>query len=109
VAIDTINEKLALMEEDIWEPALPISPGSLGQDDKQQLIWGYPGLLWGAAALLTFVLDLNTRLMVFLRDYYGVTGGDLTTLADQYMDAMTDGDRTERFERLIQDATDSMT
>ena len=49
MAIDTINEKLALMEETIpWEPGLPMSPGTIGQDDQQQLIWGYPGILWGA-------------------------------------------------------------
>lgn len=47
MAIDTTNEKLALMEWDnVWEPAIPISPGAFGQDDKQQLLWGYPGILW---------------------------------------------------------------
>jgi len=51
VAIDTTNEKLGLMEWClVWEPALPISPGALGQDDQQQLLWGYPGITWGAAA-----------------------------------------------------------
>jgi hypothetical protein len=43
----TENEKLGLMEwEDVWEPGLPLSPGTLGQDDRQQLLWGYPGVLW---------------------------------------------------------------
>jgi hypothetical protein len=52
VAVDTINEKLALMEmENVWEPGLPMSPGTLGQDDQQQLLWGYPGILWSAAFL----------------------------------------------------------
>ena len=50
MAIDTTNEKLALMEWGlVWEPGLPISPGTLGQDDQQQLLWGYPGILWDAA------------------------------------------------------------
>jgi len=51
MAIDTTNEKLAIMElEDVFEPGLPISPGTLGQDDQQQLLWGFPGVLWAAAA-----------------------------------------------------------
>lgn len=50
----------------IWEPGLPLSPGTLGQDDKQQLLWGYPGILWGV--LLTegisklFALFNKTRI-----------------------------------------------
>ena len=47
MAITTDNEKLALLEEGtVWEPGLPMSPGTLGDDDKQQLLWGYPGILW---------------------------------------------------------------
>lgn len=50
MAITTNNEKLAIMEWcQVWEPGLPLSPGALGQDDKQQLLWGYPGVLWGEA------------------------------------------------------------
>ena len=50
MAIDTTNKKLALMEWcQVWESGLPISPGALGQDDQQQLINDYPGILWGAA------------------------------------------------------------
>jgi hypothetical protein len=49
MAIDTINKKLSMMEWGLpYEPGLPMSPGTLGQDDKQQLLWGYPGILWGA-------------------------------------------------------------
>lgn len=47
MAITSINEKLAVMEMDnVLEPGLPILPGVLGQDDRQQLLWGYPGVLW---------------------------------------------------------------
>lgn len=53
MAIDTNNEKLALMEWDnVWEPALPLSPGTFAQDDKQQLLWGYPGIVWGSAVTI---------------------------------------------------------
>lgn len=51
MAISTINDKLAVMSMgNVLMPNLPMSPGTLGQDDQQQLLWGYPGVLWGAAA-----------------------------------------------------------
>lgn len=75
MAIDTDNKKLAIMEWGIiWEPGLPLSPGTLGQDDKQQLIWGYPGILWAAeieiiieAARRIFTLDRERRKFVLDR------------------------------------------
>lgn len=49
--ISTDNGKLAIMELDQdYEPGLPLSPGALGQDDQQQLLWGFPEILWAAAA-----------------------------------------------------------
>ena len=51
MAISTDNEKLGVMEWClVWEPGLPLSPGTLGQADKQQLIWDYPGVLYAEAA-----------------------------------------------------------
>ena len=45
--ITTTNGKLSIMEFDIpWEPGLPMSPGSLGQEDRQQLIHGFNEILW---------------------------------------------------------------
>lgn len=45
--VDTDNEKLAIMEWcSVWEPGLPMSPGAFGQDDQQQLLNDYPGVLW---------------------------------------------------------------
>lgn len=47
MAIATINGKLAIMEfGQVWEPGLPLSPGTLGKNDKQQLLWGYPDVAW---------------------------------------------------------------
>ena len=47
MAIDTINEKLALIEySDIFQPGIPISADGLDQADLQQLLWEYPGILW---------------------------------------------------------------
>lgn len=49
MAIDTDDKKLALMEWDvIWEPGIPLDEtAAFDQGDKQQLLWGYPGILWG--------------------------------------------------------------
>lgn len=96
------------MEEEIWEPALPISPGTFGQDDKQQLLWGYPGIAWAVGAALEFVLDLNTRMIVYLRDHFSVTGGDNTTLVRRKMDELTTGDANQKFLQIIADATAAM-
>lgn len=57
--------------------------------------------------LLDFVLDLNTRIMVYLRAYYGPDTGDLTTLTARYLADLT-GDQNQRLQQLIQDATDTM-
>lgn len=47
--ITTDNGKLGVMEWDQdHEPGLPLSPGSIGQNDQQQLLWGFPEVLWGA-------------------------------------------------------------
>lgn len=49
MAIDTPDKRLALMEWDLlWEPGLVLSETSpFSQGDQQQLLWGYPGVLWG--------------------------------------------------------------
>ncbi len=52
-AIATDNGKLAVMEWDLdWEPGLPLSPGAFGQEDQQQLLWGFPEILWAAAIIV---------------------------------------------------------
>lgn len=51
MAINTTNGRLSMMELDLdYEPGLPMSPGALGLDDQQQLLWGFPEILWGAGA-----------------------------------------------------------
>ena len=47
MAIITVNDKLALIEYgDVFQPGIPISADGLDQADNQQLLWGYPGVLW---------------------------------------------------------------
>lgn len=49
MAIDTTNEKYALLSWlNIFMFEVPISSDGLGQADNQQLLWGYPGILWSA-------------------------------------------------------------
>ena len=49
MAIDTLNEKLALIEYgEVYQPGIPVSNDGLDQADNQQLLWEYPGFLWGA-------------------------------------------------------------
>ena len=38
--------------EDVWEPGIGFVPVSFGQGDKQQLLWGYPDILWGAPVVV---------------------------------------------------------
>ncbi len=65
-------------------------------------------LTWADALALVFVLDLNSRIYRFLCSYYGVSSGDLTSMARRYMDAMSSGDANQRWYQLVQDATDAM-
>lgn len=56
MAIDTNAEKLAILEwDEVYEPALPLSPGAtpFDQGEKQNFIWGFPGVLWDAAVAPT--------------------------------------------------------
>lgn len=65
MAITTDNEKLAVMSMgNICMPNLPMSPGTLDQDDQQQLLWGYPGVLWGAAVVSDFIQYIGIQLSV---------------------------------------------
>lgn len=56
---------------------------------------------------LTFVLDLNTRLLVYLQDLYSTSNPDLATLTQRRLRELS-GDFNNRFHKLIQDATDAM-
>lgn len=58
--------------------------------------------------VLTFVLDLNTRLAVYLRNLYSDPDLDLTTGIQRYLRSQT-GDYSVRWRKLIQAATDAMT
>lgn len=86
--------------------ALPLPDGTLGQGDRQHVAVSYSGILAGAAATLSFILDMNTRIKSYLISLYSVsdTTADATTLARRYLDA-AGGDATKGFQTLIDDAT----
>ena len=57
MAVDTDNEKLALMSfMQPWMLPLPWDTDGIGADDQQHMIWGYPDPEWAtvAAAAYTF-------------------------------------------------------
>lgn len=59
MAISTNTEKLAVINFcNTLFPPLPLSPGALGQDDQQQLLWGYPGVLWLEAAVAAITANV---------------------------------------------------
>ena len=64
---------------------------------------------WADASALAFVLDMNTRIRVYLCDLYGLPQTtDTTTIVQRYLRSQT-GDMNARFRKLIRDATDAMT
>lgn len=59
MAIDTNNKKLALIHlRQPYQPSPPASADGLGQDDKQQLLWEYPGISWGAPPASTVAIEV---------------------------------------------------
>lgn len=78
MAIDTLNKKLALIEYgDVFQPGIPVSADGLGQADNQQLLWGYPGILWGtiskAVGKLCIAITSNAPGVAFSSSAPGVT------------------------------------
>jgi hypothetical protein len=51
------------------------------------------------------ILDLNTRIAVFLRAFYSAPNGDPNTLIVKYLREEVGGEYTARLKRLIEDAT----
>ena len=50
---------------------MPTSPSTLGQDDDQQLLWGYPGILWSTGVPQpAFLEDLTTVFVPYVADLH---------------------------------------
>ena len=64
---------------------------------------------WADAAALAFVLDMNTRLSVYLRDFYGLPTADPLPLLRRYLEDETSGEFAARFRQLMAAATGAMT
>ena len=109
MAIDTNDEKLALIYlGQVFHPNLPMAhDGSFSQGEKQQFLWGYPGVLWAAgAAMANAIFDLNTRIWQALNTYYGYgTNVDINEVFQRYLANVKTGDYTKRLTDLITDST----
>jgi len=65
MAIDTNNKKFALITyQQPFNTPIPSSDDGLGQSDKQDLIWQYPGILWSFihVFLRTAVVTIESKL-----------------------------------------------
>jgi hypothetical protein len=91
-----------------WLLAPPIPDGTLGAGDRQHVAWSYSGIAAAAGTVLAFILDMNTRMLVYLRDLYSAPTAELTSLTTRYLAAQT-GEMTARVRKLQTDATDAMT
>lgn len=69
MAVDTDNEKLALMSyHQPFQASVPISSDGIGADDKKHLIWEFPGLTWSGAPTVVLAAQMrSTSRMVFSR------------------------------------------
>jgi hypothetical protein len=63
--------------------------------------------VWGDIASVAgnSILDLNTRIAVYLRSFYSAPNGDPNTLIVKYLREEVGGEYTARLKRLIEDAT----
>ena len=107
MAIDTTNEQFALLSfGNTLIPQALVSPSTLGQDDQQHFLWGYPGILWESfvGVVIGVYADMNTRIAAYLRTTYSVSEGDLTSLVQRNLAERT-GEYTARMQALIADAT----
>jgi hypothetical protein len=84
-------------------PAAPIgsvwAAGSWSDTTWEAFSWADIGAIVGNT-----ILDINTRIAVFLRGYYSSPDGDATTLVVRYLNSLS-GEYTARLKRLIEDAT----
>lgn len=69
--------------------------------------WGGSWDLEETAVTGNSILDLNTRLSVFLNAFYGTSADpdELTTILDRYLEEEKTGDYTDRLNETIDDAT----
>ena len=80
MAIDTNDKKLAVMQMGMpFAPAIALNETSpFSQGDKQQLLWGYPGILWGELVqgfgVLIDSITLTPAVMAFVATDKAVQG-----------------------------------
>jgi hypothetical protein len=107
MAIDTAAKRRNVAGLGFWLFGPGVTPDATpGVDWRQAVGWGYLGIEAAGSVVVpgNTILDMNTRIMVYLRSLYSVTGGDLESLTMRYLVAQT-GEWTARMKKLITDAT----
>ena len=66
----------------------------------EENVWADIGAIVGNT-----ILDINTRISVFLRTFYGTTHPDVGALIVKYLREQCTGEYTARLRKLIEDAT----
>jgi hypothetical protein len=110
MAIDTAAKRFSAMNLLCpWRGVAVVPTGTIGAAARQTVRWLYSGILAQAGIIIGYYADMNTRLRVYLVAYYGLSGAqDLSTLTQRYLDGLPTGDRTQKMQQLINDATGAM-
>jgi hypothetical protein len=74
--------------------------GSWSNTAWEANVWANIGVIVGNT-----ILDINTRIAVYLRSFYSAPNGDPNTLIVKYLREEVGGEYTARLKRLIEDAT----
>jgi hypothetical protein len=107
MAIDTAAKRRNVAGIGFWLFGPGVTPDATpGVDWRQAVGWGYLGIEAAGSVVVpgNAILDMNTRIAVYLRALYTAPGADVTTLIIRYLAAQT-GEYTARFKKLITDAT----
>ena len=72
--IDTDNEELSVIHLVMpWEPNVIMTPGTIDVDDQQQLLWGFPEIIWSTHVQAANLEDLNTLFIPYVATLHNNT------------------------------------
>lgn len=110
MALDTLQKRMAAINVGCpWRgPLVDASETGTNTGNREAAVYLYSGIAASGTVLLPFVLDINTRLWVYLGSVYGFSSSpDLNSMIERYLRGLT-GDYNNRWKQLIQDATTAM-